>query len=364
MLIIYTPAQVLLSALIYEGKTKQVTLISSTVSIIFASIIIILISYKASLLNLIIVKASAPVLYFTLYLIIIVKVYSKQKFEKIIEPRLKHLKNIAYVSVPFALASIFNIISLQIDKLIVSINSTPEVFAVYANGAIEVPFISVITGSIASVIVSQMSKEMVADKKENAYYFFKKAATYSAYVLFPIMILFLINAEPFIILLYSSKYLESAIPFTIYLFFLPIRIVVFGSAFIAAGQSRLILKRSVLEMILNVILSLILFKIIGVWGVAISSILVVYLWSVPYNIKMISEIYNVKISQMFEYKKLFKIMMISILVSPVIYLIRQINIESLYQLIVSTILYLSVLCVVLYKTKVLTIKELKEFNKI
>jgi O-antigen/teichoic acid export membrane protein len=364
MLIVHTPVQILLSVLIFEGKTKQVTLISSLVSICFAAVVVFLIKSDTSLNNLIIVKSTAPILYFVFYFTVIFKFYSKEKLEITTEKRIARIKDITKVSVPFALASVFNIISLQIDKLIVSLNSSPEVFAVYANGAIEVPFISVITGAIASVMVSHMSKEIDAGRKENAYYYFKKAATYSAFILFPVMILFLINAKPFMVLLYSSKYVDSSIPFTIYLFFLPIRIVVFGSAYVAAGQSKLILKRAVIEMFLNVILSLILFKIIGVWGVAISSILVVYFWSVPYNLIKLSSIYNVKYTEMFEYAKLLKIMMISLLFSPIIYFIQQINIDSIYQIIVSTFIYLFVLSVVYIKFNLFIISDLKKINKV
>tara|TARA_R110002124_G_scaffold170608_4_gene338206 strand:- start:14036 stop:15481 length:1446 start_codon:yes stop_codon:yes gene_type:complete len=362
MLIFQTPMQSLISVLIYEGKTKYVSIISSSISFLFTGLTFLLIYFNGELLEFIILKSLYPFILFVFYVIIVLGIYKinfKLIFSLISRKQMVYILSISW---PLAIASVLNIISMQVDKLIVSYTSSPDIFAIYANGAIEVPFIAVITGAISSVIVSKMSREVKDNNMDRAYLYFKSAATNSALILFPIMIFFLMYSREFMTILYSEKYIESYIPFSIYLFFLPIRIVVFGSAFIAVGKGGLIVSRALIELLLNIILSLTLYYFIGIWGIAISSVLVVYLWSVPYNIFKISELYGISISHMFEYNKLFKIMMCALILAPSLFIVKYLTSILILNFILSAIIYFGLVLLLYYFFRIVDIKDIKNWG--
>ena len=355
MLIFQTPMQSLISVLIYEGKTKYVSIISSSISFLFTGLTFLLIYFNGELLEFIILKSLYPFILFVFYVIIVLGIYKinfKLIFSLISRKQMVYILSISW---PLAIASVLNIISMQVDKLIVSYTSSPDIFAIYANGAIEVPFIAVITGAISSVIVSKMSREVKDNNMDRAYLYFKSAATNSALILFPIMIFFLMYSREFMTILYSEKYIESYIPFSIYLFFLPIRIVVFGSAFIAVGKGGLIVSRALIELLLNIILSLTLYYFI-------SSVLVVYLWSVPYNIFKISELYGISISHMFEYNKLFKIMMCALILAPSLFIVKYLTSILILNFILSAIIYFGLVLLLYYFFRIVDIKDIKNWG--
>ena len=57
-------------------------------------------------------------------------------------PNLLSMWKMAKFSIPLGLASVFGTLSIQLAGIIVSFLTTPDEYAVYANGAKEVPFIS------------------------------------------------------------------------------------------------------------------------------------------------------------------------------------------------------------------------------
>lgn len=197
-------------------------------------------------------------------------------------------KELVSFTVPLALAGMFGAISLQLDKLIVSLFCPPEEFAVYAIGAIEIPLIGIVTGAITSVALADMRRSVVAGNHNEALLLFRKIAEKSSLVILPAMMFLLITADTFIQYLYTAAYAGSAIPFRIYLVLLPIRIVVFGSLIIALGQSRFILFRTLVGLALNAVLSCLLVWNFGPWGAAAATVITGYIWAVPANLYLIS----------------------------------------------------------------------------
>lgn len=332
------PITILVSVFIYEGKTKFIGIYSSIFALIFLFIAIILLLFNQDYMELVILKSIFPIFGFIFLLFYLYKLLPISPSKSSKKPFLESILSILKVSIPFGVASMIGAVSLQLDKVLVSSFGTTKEFAIYVNGAIEIPLIGVLTGSIATVLIGEMSNHIKDKKYTEALFLFRKSATQTALIIFPVMIFFIYNSNEFMTLLYSEKYKLSAIPFTIYLFLLPIRIVVFGSILIAMGKSKIILYRSIIELILNFIFSIIMFKLFGYLGIAIATVLVTYLWSVPYNIKEISKGFSVKNKELFDLVSLGKIMLISLLISPVMFISKFFNIDFL-QIIVSFISY-------------------------
>jgi O-antigen/teichoic acid export membrane protein len=334
--------------LIYEGKTRIVAIYSSVSSIVLCiSIVISAIKY-GNYEYLVIIKTIMPGVGFFFLAFILIKSFRNVNIEVI---RFSGVSSILCISLPLAFASMAGAVSQQLDKIIVSSFMTPTDFAIYVNGAIEIPLIGVITGSISAVMLGEMSKCIKEQNVKQASCLFKETANRSALVLFPVLIFLLINGDLFVVALFSSKYVLSSVIFRIYLLLLPIRIVVFGSALIALGKGKKILIRSVVELFLNLILSYLLLKYFGYYGVAMATVIVVYVWSVPFNVMEISKGFKVGIFELFNYSRICKILLLSIIFSPIVVFFRYLNILDVIKLLCSSMLYFAILAYIFRRLK-------------
>lgn len=228
-------------------------------------------------------------------------------------PEMASMKAMIKYSVPMGLATMLGTITLQLDKLIVSSMCTPEEFAVYSNGAIEIPLIGVITGSIATVILADMAISCKSGEFGAALALFRKSAIRSGLILLPTMIFLLVFAKDFIVILYSDRYLESVTPFRIYLLVLPIRIVYYGSALMALGMTRVILWRSIGDLLVNACLSVVLVYYMGYLGAALATLLTLYLWTAPFNLKMITKGFNCQNHRVLPFAKILQTLLVALL---------------------------------------------------
>jgi O-antigen/teichoic acid export membrane protein len=203
-------------------------------------------------------------------------------------PRWSSMKAMVAYSIPMVGASAMGAISVQLDKLIVSSMCLPEQFAVYSNGAIQIPLVAILTGSITAVIQPELRKMVATEDFQGALKLFRTASTKSAVVLLPTMMFLLVSAEPFILTLFSSKYSGSVLPFQMYLLILPVRIVNYGAFMMALGKSKLIMYRSMTGLVANLILSILLVRWMGYMGAIIGTIITLYSVNVVLNFSVIS----------------------------------------------------------------------------
>ncbi len=205
---------------------------------------------------------------------------------------LRGMYAMARYAAPLGLASMFGTLTLQLDKLIVASLCGPEDFAVYANGAMEIPLIGVITGAIAGVILVDMRAAVAKGDYEEALRLFRLAAARSACILLPAMCFLFVFAEDIITVLFSSQYVQSVLPFRIYLLLLPVRAAFYGPALLALGQTTVVLVRSILELCIDMVLSVLLVKYMGAIGAAVATVAMLYLWCVPFNLACIAKGYR------------------------------------------------------------------------
>jgi O-antigen/teichoic acid export membrane protein len=203
-------------------------------------------------------------------------------------PRLRSMNETIRLALPLGLSAAIATLSMELDKVIVSSIATPEEFVVYANGAIEIPFIGIVTGAITAVVLAEMRASIVRGDTAAAIRLFRETAEKSSLILLPAMVFLFIGAEAFFSTLFSEKYIGSAAPFRVYLLLLPIRTIVFGSLLVSLGKTREILLRTVVSLAVNAATSVVLVHVFGPIGAAVATIATTFFWSVPYNLALIS----------------------------------------------------------------------------
>jgi len=187
-------------------------------------------------------------------------------------------------SLPLSLSQFVGNFGRQISLLIVAPLLLAEEFGIYANGAIELPFVGMLTGSAVAVITPEIVRLYGESRREECVQLWQKAAEKTALIIFPIFVFFMFNAESFMVVLFSEKYFEAAVPFRIFLLLLPIRIIYFGIVFIAAGRSKLILIRSIGTTGLCALFTLGIAYYYKPMYAPLGLVLAIYGWALPYNI--------------------------------------------------------------------------------
>lgn len=162
---------------------------------------------------------------------------------------------------PLFFASSLGILSLQMDKLLISRYFDVETFAVYSIGAIDLPVIGLVTTSLSTAILPALIEHARHNRLTDALPLWHTAMRKSALILFPCFAFFLVEAREFMTILYGPAYADAAYPFSIYLLTLPLRIAVYSAFLRALGNTRPIARSALYGFGLNLIASITLLEL-------------------------------------------------------------------------------------------------------
>jgi O-antigen/teichoic acid export membrane protein len=224
-------------------------------------------------------------------------------------------------SIPLGLASMIGIMSRSVDKVVVSSMCSPEQFAVYVNGAIDIPLIGILTGSINIVLLPEIVELYSKGSAPAALVLWRRAAVKCSLVLLPTMCFLFAMAPEVMRVLFSAEYSESAIPFRLYLVMVPIRVVAWEPMLMAAGKSSWILSRTVVSLLINIALSVFLVRYMGYIGAIVGSICELYLWHTPFYCAAISKLYHCPLRSVLPLRKISLIMFLC-LVACIVFLAK------------------------------------------
>ncbi len=227
-------------------------------------------------------------------------------------------------AIPVGISSAIGIIVINIDSIFISAYFDTKSFAEYANGAMELPFIGIITGSIMAVLMPEFVKRYNEDKVEDVIRLWHSSINKVATFFLPLMCFLFIFSQELIIIFFSNAYKNgiSSDIFRIYLLQLPCRITIFGIILLSINQTKFVLKSTALCLLLNILLNYILIKEynLGIMGPAVATVISLYFVSIL-QLKQISIKFNMKLSKIFPWVYLIKLICISIITTVIIYLI-------------------------------------------
>lgn len=213
-------------------------------------------------------------------------------------------------AIPLAASAIISAFILLLDRLIIASWYDTENFAIYYNGAKELPVVGIITGSIVSVIAPEFVRLYNRNNYPEIVRLWQSSIRKTAFILFPLSAFLFCFAEDVVTLLFSDKYAASVPIFRIYLLLLPLRITSYGAVLRAANQTRIIFVSACLALLLNLIFSLSLVYLIGMPGAAIGTVLAVY---VTNGIQLVwaTRVLGTTIRNIFPWSNLFTLGLIS-----------------------------------------------------
>lgn len=229
-------------------------------------------------------------------------------------------KEILTFSVPLAVASFGGIAIKAADQFFISRYFGSEIFADFANGAIELPFVGMVLGATATVLLPVFTKQISSNDKEGRNQIttlWSRATEKSAMILYPLVTFCLIFATDIMVFLYGTAYEQSGVYFRIMLFVNFFTVAPYYPIIIAYGKTDYYAKVHLSFAVLVWMIDFIIVSLIkNPCFIAYSSIICHILKIVVMAI-YISKITGCEIKQMIPFKKLLKMIIICVGVSVV-----------------------------------------------
>lgn len=204
-------------------------------------------------------------------------------------------------SIPIYTMGIINAFNFNLDKNLVSMIYDPSKYAVYVNGAYQIPFVGILSNSVISVMLPDISSRFEEGNRvvlHNIVQEFRRMIKVQYVILFSLFISLFIFSKGAVIFLFSNKYLESVPIFKIYLFMLIFQSLNLGVLLTAADRQKDIVRAGIFMLVSNIILLVIISKTIGFNYLAFAPVCSTFLMNVGllFSIKKIylqNSIFNI-----------------------------------------------------------------------
>ena len=144
-------------------------------------------------------------------------------------------------------------------------------FAIFRYGARELPLAIALANALSMAMIPEIAKNVNA--AANAFTNLKNKTLNLFHWIFPLSILLMLTSSWWFPKVFNPDFLESASVFNVFLLVIISRLIFPQTILIALGKTKMILYISILETILNIILSIIFVQYFGLIGIAFGTVL-------------------------------------------------------------------------------------------
>jgi O-antigen/teichoic acid export membrane protein len=242
----------------------------------------------------------------------------------IIEKATLSMRQVFSYSIPLVGASLAGIAIRSADQFYISRYFGADVFAEYANGFIQLPFVTMITSATSMVLMPQFSK-IVHEKADikQIETLWRSALVKSAVIIYPIIIFFVFHAKEIIYILYTDTYSNSIVYLQIAMVINFFNIIIFAPLLFSLGETRYYFKLHLFSAAIvwlggYLVISL---KPIPEYIAILSASVTIFM--VFFNVKKISRLLNLSFGNLIPYKNLSLIISHSLLIVILIHVGRK-----------------------------------------
>ena len=165
-----------------------------------------------------------------------------------------------------------NTVAGQVHQYIVGYYFDPVRYAIYAVACFQLPFLAIFTNSVAEVLLVRATEYHSRGDKTELYQLWCNACLKSLMLLVPVAIGLVVVAKPLIALVFTERYLASVPLFRVIVLGLIFSAVFQDPMFRAFAAMRMYSFFYVLRALLNLGLGIMLVKVWGLWGAALSTV--------------------------------------------------------------------------------------------
>lgn len=259
------PTFIATSMFVAANRRSLSALVRFALSLLKLSSLVILIWGDASLRTFLLALNGFAVLQFVVLVMLYLKIAGPA-----LSPLWQNFRAQLKFSADVAVQSMAGQIAIETDKLMVSAAYTPARFASYSVGARELPLIPLIPYSIIDSITPDLSRLAVAKKFEDFRDLWHRWIKRTALLMYPVFALVLFQHKEIITILYTSDYLEGALPLLIIGCMIPMRVTSFYQTSLCLNGSRSVMYASIANLIMIASMSWIFLPLFGLWGPALA----------------------------------------------------------------------------------------------
>ncbi len=179
------------------------------------------------------------------------------------------IKEFLYLAFPLIGSALLSGSGQYIDGIIVTHFFDASTFAVFRYGARELPLVII----MASALSNSMIPYFNGNTLNEALVKLKKDATGLMHLLFPVTIITLLVSNWIFQFLFTPEFSYSAKIFNLYLLIVIPRLLFPQTIFIGLKKTGVLLWVSLTEITLNITLSLIFVRFLGLWGIAFATLI-------------------------------------------------------------------------------------------
>jgi len=184
------------------------------------------------------------------------------------------IKELLYFATPLLVSSLISGSAQYVDGLVVSIHFPAEKFAVFRFGAKELPFVIMLATGLSNAMLTEFStKENLHDTLGKI----KRKSLRIMHTMYPLSLVLLLFADPLYRFVFSPEFARSADIFVVYLLTILSRMLFPHTILMGMKKTRAVLRVSLMEVLINVGLSLWLVNHYGAVGVALATIIAYFL---------------------------------------------------------------------------------------
>jgi O-antigen/teichoic acid export membrane protein len=191
----------------------------------------------------------------------------------------KTVKKLMVYGIPLYLATFAGLLSGHLDKLIVINLSDNATFAVFSVGAFQIPVFAMLSAAFSQQIFPKMIRHIEDGEEEEAKEIWLKTTKKISLITYPIILIVMFFAEEIIFFIYSYNYEGSIVLFKTYLLVALFRNNSYGILLTAKGHTKSIALLSVAILVINFIISIILYYYFGLQGIVFGTLLSTFLFT-------------------------------------------------------------------------------------
>jgi O-antigen/teichoic acid export membrane protein len=213
-----------------------------------------------------------------LLLMVLIRRYSRISFSP------AYLREHILLAAPLVFSVLLSGSANYFDGFLVSYHFDEAKFAVFRYGARELPFVVLVANAFSNAMIPEFTldagREMAMEK-------LKQRSAKLMLILYPLTIVFLLTSRWLYPLVFNPSFIESATVFNVYLLLIFSRLLFPQTILVGWKKTRAIMVSSMVEVIINISLSIWLIQVMGIVGVAWATViaymaqklvLMAYLW--------------------------------------------------------------------------------------
>lgn len=326
-------APILISVLIFFNRVQNAVAILVSTNVLKVATMFYAIQYLHSLEAMMIGLSIVSLIQLVAFLTQVPKdVLSFSYFDKSLA------KNMFVMASPLAISSLIEKSLVYLDGVMVSAMLTTTAYAFYRAGAVEVPFVAGLYGSVTAIVMPEIAK-LYSEKNLNEIIRLKRIAiSGTIFFVYPVLIFLFFFAEPLVSTYLSKSYSASILIFMIFNLSLLIRVNDYQDIIIISKNSKFIFKAVFFVSILNLILNYVLIKYFGINGAAcafifsLTSFALLLLWK---SIKIL----ECSFYDLFDIALIGKIIGWAAILSSIIYYLNFLFFNSVWFIVISAPIY-------------------------